>query len=214
MTLEKKSASSRISLKKSLSLLGGLVLLLACPVGYAYVLGTWAEREVRYPSSSEEIVVQLYQDNAGSKKIRGAILVPCSLHQVWKTLTDYAHFPQFFKNLKSLQVTPLEGEKVRLEGVAKTWIGDYTFHSTVSHEVESSAGNARIFWDEGEGDTLVKRNKGSWELIAKEEDQTLVIYELELEVKKVPQFLIYDFLLFQLSPTLSTLKALFIQNKE
>jgi hypothetical protein len=79
----------------------------------------------------------------------------------------------------------------KLIGVVASPVGRWPFDDDITHE--ESAERYRASWDNSRGS--LKLNRGSWTLTPAGPEKTLVVYALEVEVRRVPAFLIRNALL-------------------
>lgn len=205
---QKQSSSPRSPFRKKRWIaFGASTLFVGVFFLYAFIRGTLADTVEKNPTNvSQGVLTQLFQNAQGQKIVRGALIIEASPEKVWKTITDYPKFPEVFSNMKELKVVKEEGGTSQIQGLAHTFLGDYPFEITVKHQ--SSEKEFKASWDQATD--LLKVNRGSWTLTPIE-NQTLVVYTLELEVKSFPKFLVRDFLLTQLKPTLLAVKTIVSQ---
>lgn len=190
---ETSSKPPKLLKKRVIALLSSF-LILGVFFLIAYVRGTLAETVERNPNSPQDkMVIQLYQNAQGQKIVRGSLLVDFPIAQVWDTITNYEKFTQIFKNMTALTAKKMEDNFYQLQGTAHTFLGDYPFQAKVKHE--ESATQCSVSWNEST-DPTITLNRGGWTLIPKN-NQTLVVYSIEIELKSYPTFLVRNFLMFQ-----------------
>lgn len=172
-----------------LVLLGLLVFFLT----WLYVRGTWADTEARQPASAAEPpLTQLYREG-DNVVVRCVAAVDAAPLAVWRVVTDYPAHPLFIPYVTALEATREGQGWVRVKGTAhsRLW-GDWDFESRVLHQ-EDDAGEIFVArWDGGGGDLMV--NRGSWRIAPFGNDQTLATYSLQIELRRVPNFLVRNIL--------------------
>jgi hypothetical protein len=177
-----------------------LLVLVVAAVGVLFVRGTWADAAPRNPASpAEGAFAQLYQPPGEHKRVRAVILLPYSPETVWKLVTDYGHYGDFLPYLADVKAEQT-GEGVwHMTGQAKSALqGYWDFAIDIHEEVSGDRRVAR--WDQPGGDVLV--NKGSWTVIPAGANQTLLVLELEAEVRHYPTFFLRNYFLHRLKQVL------------
>ena len=166
---------------------------------WAYVRGTWADTQPHDPAGVEDgPVSQVYQAPDGGKQVRAAVVLPYPREQVWKVVTDYAHYGDFLPYLADLEVTPADGG-CHMKGQAKSALpGWWPFELDVREAKAPEHWSAA--WDQA-GDP-VRVNKGGWVLTPAGEGRTLLVLYLETEVRGTPTFLIRNAYLHRLKEVL------------
>ncbi|MCI0459378.1 MAG: SRPBCC family protein [Gemmataceae bacterium] len=168
----------------------------------AYIRGTWADSDPRDPTTVEDgIICHIYQTPEGHKPVRCAVLLDRPIDRVWKVLTDYDNWSEVFPTLheQPIKVTPQAGprEGIRpssyhLAGMASSVLGSWPFG--ISVEQSETPEKRVISWSERDhGD--VRLNRGSFTLIPKEGGKTLLVYSLEVELARYPNFVVRNVLL-------------------
>jgi ribosome-associated toxin RatA of RatAB toxin-antitoxin module len=151
-----------------------------------YVRGTWADSEPRDPASVDaRPVCQIYQPPDGPKRVRCAILLPYPRRRVWQALTDYAHYADFLPYLADTTAERTDEGEMRMTGQAKSALSGYWPFAITVHE-EKTPDAWRAWWDEPSPPVLV--NRGGWTLRAHDQETTLLVLDLETEVKGYPTF--------------------------
>jgi uncharacterized membrane protein len=189
-----QSAPARRRLKKRIWIPALLLVIVILALLGAWVRGTWADTEAINPSSSAEgIITQLYQMPDGAKQVRCAVLLDRPMRDVWTVLTDYDRFAEIFPTLTSAHGKPdaANPDQYHLTGELSSPVGTWTFSSVITHE--ESPEKFVAHWDSTSGP--ITRNRGSWTLTPAGEGKTLLVYTLEVEVRRWPTFLVRNVLL-------------------
>jgi uncharacterized protein YndB with AHSA1/START domain len=178
-----------------LILLGLLLLFLIVLI----IRGTWSDTVEKNPSYPwSRAVTQLYRGPNGRTVVRCARVIDAPPQDVWKVVSDYANHPAFLPYLSTLTADPVAEGKVHLEGVAhsRLW-GDWPFKADVVQKEAPDKGEYEALWDETNADFTV--NRGGWILKpAMKKNTTLVVFTLEIELKKYPSFLVRNILMDRL----------------
>jgi hypothetical protein len=181
-------------LKKRWLICGSLLAIFAVLLVWAYVRGTWADTTPRDPASAADgVVCHLYRTPEGHTPTRCAVVLEYPVDQVWKVVTDYAHYHEIFPTLSSTPVKVVVDPDGRhhLTGVAGSVLGDWPFEVRIAEEKLPAKYAAS--WKESGGDVLL--NRGSWVLTPKDGGKTLLVYSLEVELRKYPTFLVRNILI-------------------
>jgi hypothetical protein len=181
-----------------------LVLVLGF-LGWAYVRGTYGEQTPVVPKSSAEgVVSQLLEVADGRRPVRVATVVDFPFDDVWAVVIDYEHFAEIFPYVKSahaIEEAPDKSGRRRfhLTGTVSTLVGDWPLDAHVTHE--EYEGDCVASWKESS--ERLPLNSGRWFLRSMGPDKTLVVYELELEARPYPVFLVRAALLSGLKPVVA-----------
>jgi uncharacterized protein YndB with AHSA1/START domain len=173
------------------ALLGVLVLF----VGWLWWRGTSADTVERNPASAADGAVTQLLSQEGRTFVRTAIVVPAPPATVWKVVTDYDSHPKFIRYIAELSSEKRDDGRVRLSGVAhsRLW-GDFPFQSDVTHAEEPAKGEYAASWhEEGKAGFLVDR--GGWTVKRLPDDQSLLIFTLQMEIEGYPNFLVRNILM-------------------
>ena len=173
-----------------------LVLAVVLALLLLYVRGTWADSEVRNPTTvADGPVSQLYVAD-GHTQVRCALLLPQPVEEVWAVLTDYGKYHEMLPYLANIEAEKKSAEEYRMKGLAKSaFQGYWPFEITIHQEKKADGG--RIWWDEvGGGEVLV--NRGSWQVSKHGEQETLLVLSLETEVQSTPTFVLRNFFRYRL----------------
>ena len=167
----------------------GLFLVL---IAVAVVRGTWADTQEKNPASPRDgVITQLYKTAEGRKVVRCAVLIDQPMKEVWAAVTDYDRYLEIFPTLASAHARSEPGGKHRLQGEARWSWGTWDYDILISHQ--ESPERCVTSWDSPGGDATVDR--GSWTLTPVSEHHTLVVYQLEAEIGRYPNFLVRNVLL-------------------
>lgn len=166
-----------------------LLSILFAAVIAAVVHGSWADRMPRDPKSpADGIICRLYQPPDGPWQVRCAMVLDYSPEKVWAVITDYDHFAEIFPTLESAEHERLEGGKVRLQGMARSALGNWPYDIEVSHEVEGERRHSH--WEGESGD--VQKLRGSWTVTPAGPGQTLLVYASHVEIKRYPDWVVVN----------------------
>jgi hypothetical protein len=170
----------------------GIVLLAFV---WLYIRGTWADTEVRDPKTTAEgPVTQLYYAPPAGTSVRCAVLVDAAPHEVWAVVTDYDKHSDFLPYVSEM-ASAKNGANVSLVGRAHSSLwGDWDIKVLVTHREEPDKGEFAAFWDEP-ADDETRVNRGGWQVSGKGDGKTLIVYNLQLEVSRYPDFLVRNILL-------------------
>lgn len=174
----------RLAIPLSFALLTVLALLII------WIRGTWATTEPYDPQRSDEGIVTELVAVGEARQVRCAVVVDRPLEDVWAAVTDYQHFPQIFPHVTRAE-TRTDGDLVELDGTLTTPIGAWDFAARLHHA--HSPERATVTWDDSGADLRV--NRGSWVLTRLDQEHTLLVYTLEIELPNYPSFLVRTTLL-------------------
>jgi uncharacterized membrane protein len=181
-----------------------LILLLLLLVG-AYVRGTWAATEVRNPQTAAEGTrTQLYRTPQGDVQVRCAILIDAPAEKVWDTIQDYGNHPTFLPYVTEMEVEPRQEGRVHLKGVAhsRLW-GDWPFDVHVDHKQVADK-HYVASWDEPNATMPI--NRGGWDVTGTGPNQTLVVFNLQVEAAGYPNFFVRNVLMDRMYKVVSGLR--------
>jgi hypothetical protein len=124
---------------------------------------------------------------------------------VWKVVKDFASHAQFLRHLSNVTATPLRRGGTHLQGTAhsRLW-GDWPFEMTVNEQESPDKGEYEALWNESDEHFAV--NRGGWTLKPTGKDQTLVVFTLEVEIKKYPSFLVRNVLMDRLGTVVGQMR--------
>jgi uncharacterized membrane protein len=166
----------------------GLLTVLTVVTLAAFVRGTRAETEPRIPAAlDDEPICYLYRNPAGEKEVRCAIRVPAPMDEIWQAITDYEHFGDICSCIRADQIVHEPDGNCRLEARAKS-IPPGRMPFAVQMRNEQMLDQYISSWDQSEGDILV--NRGRWVLTPMGPDETLLEVSLELQIRRVPTFIL------------------------
>jgi uncharacterized protein YndB with AHSA1/START domain len=160
---------------------------------WAFVRGTWSTTEIENPAAPEDGArSQLILRPDAHKHIRCARVVAAPPEKVWATVTAYDRFDRIFPYVSSVDSSLNRDGSTRLIGTVDAgWLGRYSFEAAVRHDVQPSRHVAS--WDQPGGGLDV--NRGRWEVTPLPGGRALLVYELEVEVRQIPTFLVRALLL-------------------
>jgi uncharacterized membrane protein len=173
------------------ALLGVLVL---CVAWLAW-RGTSAETVERNPASAADGAVTQLLSQEGRTFVRTAIVVPAPSAAVWRVVIDYDSHPKFIRYVTELSSQKRADGRVHLTGVAhsRLW-GDFPFESDVTHAEKPAQGEYAASWhEEGKAGFMVDR--GGWTVKHLSDDQSLLIFTLQMEIDGYPNFLVRNILM-------------------
>ena len=184
------------------------LLLVGGGIAGTFVRGSWADGVVKTPTTHKDgLIRQLLLKEDGRKVVRGALVVDATIDAVWRTITDYDHFAEFMPNVASLHSAIDPDGRIRLTGIISTIAADFPVDLHVKHDPATFTTS----WDEGTGAFTV--NKGHWMLEKHGDAHTLVVYELDIEVKGYPTPVVRALVLHRLKKTLRAVEKRVSQTK-
>lgn len=174
----------------------------------AYVRGTSATTTPDNPSSSKEgVLCAIVDDGQGHKPVRCAAIVDASPAEVSAIVRDYEHYPQVFASklahLTVTSVTPEPGKTVHFTGNLVTLFKTLPIDVRISHTDEGDKYVAS--WDEPHGSLL--KDRGSWTAQPARSGGTLLVYQLEVEAPRSPDFLVNNVLLSNMGTVVEHVRA-------
>ena len=157
--------------------------------------GTSTETVERNPTSAADGAVTQLLYQQGRTFVRTAIVVPAPPAAVWKVVTDYDSHPKFIRYISELSSQKRDDGRVHLTGVAhsRLW-GDFPFESDVTHTEKPAQDEYAASWhEEAKAGFLVDR--GGWKVLRLSDDQSLLIFTLQMEIEGYPNFLVRNILM-------------------
>jgi ribosome-associated toxin RatA of RatAB toxin-antitoxin module len=184
-----------------------LLILALVGVGF-YVRGTWAGTQERNPESvAEGTVTQLLRKPDGTVVIRCAIRIKATPKQVWAVVTDYNTHNDFIPYASQVTGTHEPDGRWHVVGVAHSRIwGDWPFDTHVVHLEDPAKQQYQTSWDE-QNDGLIAVNRGGWQLSPIGDDETLLVYTLQVEVPQYPAFVLRNIVMDRLHSVLKAVRA-------
>jgi uncharacterized protein YndB with AHSA1/START domain len=197
--------------KRSITRILCLVLLGFCLLfGWYFVRGTWAVAKMDDPTAPEQgVIAKLVLSDDGHREIRTAVVIPVSIEQAWRILSDYDEWEKMFKTVRQKQRTePLEGNRRHVVSDVMTPMGTITLDFIVTHE-EIPSGGYRAWWDAPTRELPV--NRGEIVITPRGPQQTLFVYTVRKQYQQYPAFLVNNMLLKHQPDIVSTLRDRMIQ---
>jgi hypothetical protein len=166
----------------------GLLLVMAVVTLALFVRGTWADTERRIPAGIEDgPLCYVHQDARGDKEVCCAIRLSAPMDEVWEAITDYEHFGDICSCVHADRVAYEPDGSCRLEARANSVSpGQMPFAVQMRHD--QMLDQYSSCWDQPSGDVLV--NRGRWTLTPLGPRETLVEVSLEVQVRRVPTFIL------------------------
>lgn len=172
--------------------------------GAVWVRGTAASTIESNPASpADGVVTQLFLAPDGRKVVRCAALLDHPLSRVWSAVTDYARFEAIFPTLEAVKTSTEADGRHRLACEVTSILGTWPVDVRIRHQEEPAKHVAS--WDEPTGDVFV--NRGNWTLLPASGDRTLLVYTLDVEVRRFPAFLVRAVLLSRQKTVVEALKS-------
>lgn len=183
-----------------------LLLLLLAALAWAYARGTGAESEARDPSgAADPPVSQLLRREDGHVTVRASVVVPSPRQKVWDVVTDFANYGDLLPYVKGVTAEGRKDGTKLVKGEAKSAVSGYWAFELKAHE-EKHEPAWRVWWKEkGEGEVLV--NDGGWTLYEHGPGETLLVLELEAEVRGTPTWVLRNFFLYRLRRVVAAVRA-------
>jgi hypothetical protein len=182
--------------RKWLCLPIGLLLVLAAAMLALFVRGTWADTQRRIPSGIDEgPVCYVHQDESGEKEVCCAIRLAVPMDEVWEAITDYEHFGDICSCVHADRIVHEPDGRCRLEARANSVPpGQLPFAVEMRHEQMLEQYTSS--WDQPSGEVQI--NRGRWVLTPLGPRETLLEVSLEVQVRRVPTFLLRNLSLSRL----------------
>ena len=187
------------------------VLLGFCVLfGWFFVRGTWAASKMTDPTTPDQgVVAKLVLSDDGHREIRTAVVIPVSIAQAWKILSDYDEWEKMFKTVRQKQRTePLEGNRRHVVSDVMTPMGTITLDFIVTHE-ETPDGGYLASWDAPTPELPV--NRGTIRITPNGPNQTLFVYTVRKKYQQYPEFLVNNMLLKHQPDIVKTLRERMIE---
>lgn len=188
-----------------------LVLLGFCTLfGWYFVRGTWAASKMDDPTTPEQgVIAKLVLSDDGHREIRTAVVIPVSIEQAWRILSDYDEWEKMFKTVRRKQRTePLEGNRRHVVSDVMTPMGTITLDFIVTHE-ETPDGGYLAWWDAPTPELPI--NRGTIRITPHGANQTLFVYTVRKKYQQYPEFLVNNMLLKHQPNIVSTLRLRMIE---
>jgi len=192
-----------------------LLLMMLVALVWAYLRGTSAETEPRNPTGpADPPVSQLYRSPEGHTTVRAAVVVARPRKKVWEVVRDFDHYGDVLGNyLKDVKAEPGDDGTRVVSGEAKSLFTGYWKFQMTAHEDDKDAAAWRVWWKE-QGDGEVRVNNGGWTLTETAPGETLLVLELEAEVRNAPTWLLRNFFLYRLREAVASVKSYVEAKKE
>ena len=178
--------------------------------GWFFVRGTWAASKMVDPTAPEQgVIAKLVLSDDGHREIRTAVVIPVSIAQAWKILSDYDEWEKMFKTVRQKQRTePLEGNRRHVVSDVMTPMGTITLDFIVTHE-ETPDGGYLASWDAPTPELPV--NRGTIRITPNGPNQTLFVYTVRKKYQQYPAFLVNNMLLKHQPDIVKTLRERMIE---
>ncbi|MFM9960891.1 MAG: SRPBCC family protein [Planctomycetaceae bacterium] len=199
------------STKHSIKRILCFVLLGFCLLfGWYFVRGTWAASKMVDPTTPEQgVIAKLVLSDDGHREIRTAVVIPVSIDQAWRILSDYDEWEKMFKTVRRKQRTePLEGNRRHVVSDVMTPMGTISLDFIVTHE-ETPDGGYLAWWDAPTRELPI--NKGTIRITPHGANQTLFVYTVRKKYQQYPEFLVNNMLLKHQPDIVSTLRLRMIE---
>ena len=208
---EPKRAKKRIYIPMIL-----LVLLLLVAAGF-YVRGTWADTVIKDPDGPDAgTITQLLEKKNGNVVVRCAVVVDAPPKDVWDVVTDYSKHPDFLPYVTRIDATKQADGLVKIDGEVHSRIWQtWPFISMVTHTESPADGTYSALWsEEDQGEFKVSR--GGWSLtpIGKDMKQTLLVFNMQVELKSSPNFIVRNVIMDRLHAILKAVRDETLQRKK
>lgn len=166
----------------------GLLLVMASATLGLFVRGTWADTHRRIPAGIEEEPICYVRQLAGEdKEVCCALRLAAPMDEVWTTITDYEHFGDICACVHADRIAHEPDGRCRLEARAKS-VPPGQLPFTVEMRQEQMLNQYTSSWDQSSGEVLV--NRGRWVLTPLGPRETLLEVSLEVQVRRVPTFIL------------------------
>lgn len=193
-----------------------LVLLIAIGIGF-YVRGNWPDTVERNPSGPDAgTVTQLLQKPDGNVVVRCAVIVDASPKETWAIVSDYASHHQFVPYITHLEEIRQDDGRLLIDGVAHSSVwGDWPFKTLVTQKVSPEAGEYDATWSH-EDEGVYKVNRGGWSLrpVDKTQKQTLLAFNLQIELKEHPNWIVRNIVMDRVHKILKAMRDQTLKRKD
>ncbi len=178
--------------------------------GWYFARGTWAASKMDDPMTPEQgVIAKLVLSDDGHREIRTAVVIPVSIEQAWRILSDYDEWEKMFKTVRQKQRTePLEGNRRHVVSDVMTPMGMITLDFIVTHE-ELPGGGYLAWWDAPTRELPI--NKGEIRITPNGANQTLFVYTVRKKYQQYPEFLVNNMLLRHQPDIVGTLRQRMIE---
>lgn len=178
--------------------------------GWFFVRGTWAARKMDDPTTPEQgVISKLVLSDDGHREIRTAVVIPVTIAQAWRILSDYDEWEKMFKTVRQKQRTePLAGNRRHVVSDVMTPMGTITLDFIVTHE-ELPGGGYLAWWDAPTRELPI--NKGEIRITPNGANQTLFVYTVRKKYQQYPEFMVNNMLLKHQPDIVSTLRQRMIE---
>ena len=178
--------------------------------GWYFARGTWASSKMVDPTTPEQgVIAKLVLSDDGHREIRTAVVIPVSIEQAWRILSDYDEWEKMFKTVRQKQRTePLEGNRRHVVSDVMTPMGTITLDFIVTHE-EIPGGGYLARWDAPTRELPI--NRGEIRITPHGANQTLFVYTVRKKYQQYPEFLVNNMLLKHQPDIVSTLSLRMIE---
>jgi ribosome-associated toxin RatA of RatAB toxin-antitoxin module len=191
-----------------------LVVLTVIAVGF-YVRGTWADKEEHNPAGSDAgTITQLLRQPDGNVVVRCAVVVDAPPKDVWAAINDYGSHKNFLPYVTKVEATPQPDGKILIDGVAysRLW-QEWPFQSLVTNKEDPGNGEYSALWSE-EDKGEFKVNRGGWSVKRFGKGETLLAFTLQIEMEKVPNFLVRNIIMDRLHSVLKAMRDEIVRRRK
>lgn len=187
-------------------LVAGVLLVCFSLYGWYFARGTWATANPTYPTKPEDGVISNLVLNAeGRREIHTAVVIPVPVATAWGILSNYKEWERLFKTVHERKPTePLPGNQHHVVSDVQTPLGVLQLDFIVTHEPTDNGGY-RATWDAPTKE--LPSNRGSIQITPLGPDNTLLVYVVEKQYRRYPQFLVYNALYEHQADIVATLRA-------
>ncbi len=195
-----------------------LIILVVAVAIAAYVRGTWADSIERNPATADAgTITQLHQKANGNVEVRCAVIVDAPPKEVWAVVTDYPSHAAFLPYVKEVAGIRQADGRFLVKGVAHSRLyGDWPFESLTTH-AELPGDEYTTSWTEEEKDhDVFAASRGGWSVrpVGKDNKQTLLVFTLQVELQKCPNFIVRNIIMDRLHSLVKAMRDETLKRKK
>ena len=165
--------------KRILYLTAVWLLIFSCPVLKAEDLA-FPDKIGKIVDQGENYKIRLIESkNSGIKTAEAIFLIKADPETVFKTVTDFAHYPEFMPNIKAAAPVEKTDGNERYKFTLKVAFWDINYTLLLKSDVKDE--KYSLGWEYVEGD--IRDTSGSWEIIKyeKNNDYSLILYSVRTD---------------------------------
>ena len=175
-----------------------------------YIRGSWATKNPTDPASPADGVKSVIVQKDGKKEIRTSVVIPVSVENAWSIISNYEEWERLFSTIHRLdpETGVLDNNRHHVVSDVMTPLGMIKLDFIVTHENTADGGYV-AWWDAPTEELPI--NRGEIRVTPKGSEQTLLVYSIDKQYRKYPQFAVYNVLLGHQTDLVSTLRKRIIE---